>query len=299
MVSRPGELNEDGFRTRKEPDGLEFLCLESARLDEYIAYYKKNRSYGFTAARVFGFTGNDVNFLRETPGLKVLSLQEEMDDISGLQGLRELEWLLFSGSPQILDLSYFPNLSAFYATWSPKITNLCECRKLEELLLGKFRPSGRSFSELSCATSVKRLWIRTSPVKSLSGIEGMTNLNSLELSYFSKLESVEPLLALRGQLVELELDSCKKIKDWGTLGQMASLTKLQLSRLGSIPSLRFIETLRELEFISFVDTNIEDGDLSVLLELPKLTYAGFFNKKNFSHKFEEVESILKSRQASS
>ena len=50
----------------------------------------------------------------------------------------------------------------------------------------------------------------------------------------------------------------------------------------------------KLQEISFVEINVEDGDLSPCLGLD---YVGFFNKRHYSHTVAEVDAIIAERQA--
>jgi hypothetical protein len=62
-----------------------------------------------------------------------------------------------------------------------------------------------------------------------------------------------------------------------------------------MPNLRWTQGLNELDNFSFVETNVEDGNLSPLLELPKLRYVGTMDKKHYSHKFAALNALLEER----
>jgi protein phosphatase 1 regulatory subunit 7 len=64
---------------------------------------------------------------------------------------------------------------------------------------------------------------------------------------------------------------------------LACLKKLKILKLincGDIPDLKFIKLMPELKAISFVDSNIVDGDLSHCIGLE---FVGFLKKKSYSH----------------
>jgi hypothetical protein len=48
---------------------------------------------------------------------------------------------------------------------------------------------------------------------------------------------------------------------------------------------------------SFVGTNVEDGDLTPLLELPSLRYAGSMDKKHFTPRIGKLNEMLQGRGA--
>jgi hypothetical protein len=48
---------------------------------------------------------------------------------------------------------------------------------------------------------------------------------------------------------------------------------------------------------TFVETNVVDGDLSMLLELPELRYVGSVNKKHYNHNVDKLNEQLQARHA--
>jgi hypothetical protein len=66
--------------------------------------------------------------------------------------------------------------------------------------------------------------------------------------------------------------------------------------MGKIPTLRFLSRLQNLEEIIFwEDTNVVDGDVGLLLKLPKLKNAGFRNRRHYTYRVEEVNRLLQSK----
>jgi len=62
-----------------------------------------------------------------------------------------------------------------------------------------------------------------------------------------------------------------------------------------MPDLKWTRGMDRLDMFSFVETNVEDGDLSPLLELPTLRYVGTMDKKHYNYRFEEMNEILEQR----
>ena len=50
--------------------------------------------------------------------------------------------------------------------------------------------------------------------------------------------------------------------------------------------------MANLDFFSFVETPVADGDLCPLLELPRLEYVGTMDKRHYSHKCDEINTLL-------
>ena len=118
---------------------------------------------------------------------------------------------------------------------------------------------------------------------------------SIELSYCKHLTSISLLDATKDNLTYLELDHCPNIEDYSVLAKLSKLNRLKILTSNSIKSLRFIESLKNLELLSFSGTLIEDGDLSPCLSLPKLKYIGFTDNKKYTHTNKEIQEVLKSR----
>jgi len=55
--------------------------------------------------------------------------------------------------------------------------------------------------------------------------------------------------------------------------------------------------MNRLDTFSFVETNVEDGDLSPLLELPMLRDVGTMDKKHSNYKFEQLNELLAERES--
>lgn len=87
-------------------------------------------------------------------------------------------------------------------------------------------------------------------------------------------------------LVSLDFDHCKSIKNHAYVTQFNQLRSLAYNYCGMIPSIKFISKIDSLRSFRFVDTDIVDGDITPCIGL---RYAGFTNKKHFSHTMEEIQ----------
>lgn len=62
-----------------------------------------------------------------------------------------------------------------------------------------------------------------------------------------------------------------------------------------MPDLKWTKGMDQLDFFSFVGTNVEDGELSPLLELPRLRYVGSMDKKHYNFKLAAIKEQLGQR----
>ena len=54
--------------------------------------------------------------------------------------------------------------------------------------------------------------------------------------------------------------------------------------------------MNRLDFFAFVDTEVQDGDLSPLLELPELRYVGTMDRRSYNYKMNALNEMLAHRQ---
>lgn len=287
----------DGFQVLEQISGQKFLRVESSRIDDYVRYYESDKSFGISTSLTYGYKLDDLDFLEGVPDLTELYVQDPIADISGLVTLKALRWLLLAGNKNKLDFSNFPHLEVLRAGWGTGLKNLDCCRKLRRLYFSKFNPKSKNLLSFSNLTSVEELELVQSTIESLEGVEKLIKLNALELYYMRNLEDFSSLLSLRKTLTKLRFGHCKKLEGIEKVAELGSLKALAITDCGEIPSIGFITRLKNLDFFSFVNTNVIDGDLTPLLDCKSLTFAGFLNKRHYSHKSEEIKALLKAKQA--
>jgi hypothetical protein len=280
---------QDGFKIIREKNKITLL-VESDRLQEYIDYAKKNSITSLSLQGYHGYKLPDVEFLAGNDFLTSLWVVKDINpiDISGIRHLRQLKQLNVSNDGQPVDFSFFPQLEEAYIDWNNKIINLTECPALRKLTIWKYKPRSKAFHELLGLANLESLEITQSNIESFDGFGELTGLRSFEAHYLSKLSILDGLEASQQHLRMLMLHTCKKLVGHEhILGQLKMLEKLILSDCGGLNHLTFINKLQNLKFFSFVGTDVKDGDLLPLIKR-RLEYAGFDNKKHYSHKMEEI-----------
>lgn len=96
------------------------------------------------------------------------------------------------------------------------------------------------------------------------------------------MEDIGALAEVKSTLKHLNIDHCGKIKDFSVLEELENLEILYLEGNNSIPNLKFLDKLKNLQVFGF-DVNVEDGNLSPCLRLPTVwCYQGrrHYNLKN-------------------
>ncbi len=243
----------------------------------------------------------DKNKIRKIGLLVNLEEESNIERLYSFKNLDELT-LLHDGKEEFsIDLSYFRHLSNLVINGQFKLRGLDkielkklllnECKKINIESYGKTIESLKiihskpfkieSFISLS---NLKNLELTQTQIFSLNGIDDFKNLETLKICYCPKLTDISAVVSC-SKLKTLEFENDKKIEDFSCLGAMRNLKGLIISNCGDLPSLKFIESMGNLKFFSFVDTNIQDGDLTPCL---RLECVGTMDKRHYNLKSSEL-----------
>ncbi|WP_396170762.1 hypothetical protein [Flavobacterium sp.] len=275
-------------------DGYDFLCdingnpesfvLKGDRLNAELKYILDNR---ITSIYLNDFDSENIinlDFLKEINFIEKINLNGLDIDYFGIYNLHNLKSAIISvkNKKQYIDYSKFKNLEYLSTDWYSSFSDLSKNEKLEELTICKFKPKSKTLLELKLPKSLKKLEIVQSNIISLEGIN-LININNFEAYYCSSLESLE---GINLNLQVLTLENCKKIIEFKKLEGCKKLEKIIITNCGTMKSLGWVKKLLNLKFISFVNTNVLDGDISPCIGIK---YVGFNNYKHYSNKFEEFK----------
>ena len=262
------------------------------KAEALAAYREAGFASRYDGLRVTGI--NDLSFLREFPDMLYLELPEEEDSVDPtcLEGLSNLRGLHVESTKAGIDFSCFPELEAFFGKWHNDHRNLDQLQELRIVEIQTFHPKSKDMSDLADITRLDRLEIVRTNVRSLDGIETLEDLQILNIFYGSKLETLEALSNGLPAMRELSLENCNKIEDYSPIAQVERLRRLKLSTCAAMLDLAWTKGMDYLDFFSFVETNVKNGNLSPLLDLPRLRYVGTVNRRHYSHKCEELIALL-------
>lgn len=231
-----------------------------------------------------GWERGDLGFLTELPNLWALSLTDRvLDDasvVNELASLRCLELDTYCGTE--LRFDRLPHLEDCALEWRPRARSLFRHTGVKNLFISRLDAGGdfRSFREM---TGLRALALKNVRLSSLDGIEDGPELEFLEIGLARKLSRLDGLEAQTG-LTWLELSTCRKLGDVSPVGALEKLRVLMLADLGEIASLRPLTRVTKLEKLFLIEsTNVADGDLSPLLDLPHLDHVSFMDRPHYSH----------------
>jgi protein phosphatase 1 regulatory subunit 7 len=263
------------------------IFIESHRIDACMDYAARNGLAGIAISALGGFKLPDLSFLLRFPTVEHLTiLHADMLDISAIAALRDLKYLHLNGAPrQPVDLANFPLLRELQVEWWPGLRFVEALSSLRTLCLSHFKPPSGDLTALPEIPQLEDLGLVQSRKLVLSGIGRFSRLKKLAVSYLPALTDLSPLsFFANGVMESLEFGNCPKIANHDEVRVIRSLKRLAFNQCGKIPSLTFLNELTALESFSFVGTDIIDGNLTPCL---RLKFAGFLNKRHYSHRREE------------
>jgi hypothetical protein len=226
--------------------------------------------------------------------LDVLTLNVTSDAaVTSLPGLRSLS--LETYARDRIDFRTFGNLERLHLNWRPGAETALGNGRLRNLSISKY-----PFTDLGPLAELKGLEglrIANSPaIKSVAGIGRLGHLKRLWLIDNRELANIDDLAVEGPLLVDLSMNTCRGVRDLGPLRAQVDLETLALINGGRVMSLRPLDALPRLQTLwLYESTVIEDGDLSVLLEMPALQRTSFANRRHYSHKREFIERELERR----
>jgi len=279
-------MNNYKFETTKDSTGAKILLFDSNRAKECCDYSIAN---GIDIISLYPgiYLGKDLEpLIPISKFIKGLLLDDKV-----LYGnLNLFSNLTFLSVPDngndTVDLSSFTKLEMLACKLSNRLIGLESCSNLKSLTVSNYKSKIKDLSALPSLNDLEHLSLIKTDITTLQGIERFSNLKKLEMFSASKLETIAALQALSNSIEEIQVEQCKKINDYETLGKVKSLKKIILSESGEIKSLAFVKELPRLEFISFWGTNVLDGNIKYC---EGINYVGFDNKKHYTHKSEQFK----------
>ncbi len=210
--------------------------IDSDFIEENLRFAKVNKLDNFLiSARIGNYKLKDINFLIDYPQIEKLyiSVYEYIDYqiINSLQNLHTLSIDVLANDNQKIDFSNFPKLEKLSFDWRLKEENLDNVRTLRYLTIGKFKKKDLTY--LSKLNKIESLGIFQSQIKSLNGINELTNLKKLCIVLCPKLSKLDGISACEN-LEELIIANAKNINDINELSKLKKLRKIRIESCGNI-----------------------------------------------------------------
>jgi internalin A len=272
-----------------EIDGLPALVvLEGGWRDEYASVIEAHS----LAVLSITVRGDDLSFLARVPRLRGLVLNAgEVRDLSAVAGLTHLETLTLNtaSKPRMdLDLASFEALRTLRMYWNPGLESVFAATALESLFV--FGQPDADLTRYGSLPNLRRLELSQGrKLLSTAGVGG-----GVEFLGLYQQAALTELADLPAGLRVLAIEGSKKLGELPPLP--GSLTRVKVANCGDIASLAPLRGLSELEeLLAWESTRVLDGDLGVLLELPKLRVLGMRDRREYRPRVPEIEEALRAR----
>lgn len=267
------------------------MSIDSRRIDECMRFYRRRKLDGVSVSPYEGYKRKNLSFLKDYPFIEgVVAPYAGNLDLSDLSALRKLKFISLHNTKKSLDYAQFPYLEEIRVQWHSGLRLPETSLRMRHLYLAQYASQTKDCTDLPHYVNLDSLELVLGSTRSLKGLEKYKKLKHLALHQLTKLEGLGDLKS--PSLDFLDMEVCRKISDYTHLTTLRNLRVLRIGRCARIPSLDFIKRMRKLEELIFVETDVEDGDLSPCL---RLKYVDFFNKRHFSHTREQVHAIIAER----
>lgn len=268
------------------------IVIEDEFLGDYVDYIQKNNIKKIQINELY-YKKDHVDFLEKCPELEDINISSiHIKDIESIYKLKSLRKLGIHVPNISLDLSKLQELDELDLEWNKNIKGLESCSNLRKLFLLQYKPINKNLEELQGLVKLRNLTLTQSNILSFQGVSSLVELKTLELNYLRNILQLDELEQNAESMEVLSIQSCKKISNWDSLIKQKKLKQISLANCGKIPSVHFTYQLTNLSTFIFMETLVEDGDLTPLL---KLDYVAFNDKKHYSHKSSDFNKVIEER----
>jgi hypothetical protein len=253
--------------------GLKIAIVDQYNIREVIESINLNTIDGFQINKKDGNLFDDICSAIEVNRLKALVLfsswQNEYPDV--FSKMVNLELLSHEFDKMEFSKEMFPLLKHYLGVW-PNVL----LKSFQNLTTLRVR-SGKHGKEFP----INEIYMPILENLSLSHFRmeklpkfHSPNLRDLELSFMTKLCCINDFFELN-TIRKISLFSCKKlIVDLSNISLGKNLVSIEMTSLGGIVSLDFLDSSTELRYLSFYKTPILDEDLKPLLRSKLTNYTG-------------------------
>jgi Leucine-rich repeat (LRR) protein len=214
------------FKVLHLTDGKEIL--------DAVKLINKGKAQGINFNFVYHFPPN-IDEIKLAPDIKYIQLNDYSwnFDYSAINLLTKMESLsIYTTDKKEINYFNFPALKSTAIYWRPKANSLFQCGNLEHLFIGKY--NGLDLSKFEALKKLKWLRINTGSIRSLKGIEKLSQIDTLLLCQATKLEDISGIESLP-KLQFVRIDNCRNIKNIHILKQLTGATKMDIC--GTTPRL--------------------------------------------------------------
>jgi Leucine-rich repeat (LRR) protein len=268
------------------------LVVTGAWTAQSARIFEEGRAHRLVLNYALGFDEPNLDFLRGLPIRDLEIIDRRLDTLEPIYSLAPtLESLRVTTHPDLaIRLSELPELRNLGASWSQVSDTIGQVSGLHDLFLLAYTPE--NLEPLSEHAGLQTLRMKDRPrLRSLAGLSYLPRLERLGIYLGARLDDISELRG-RSEIRELELDSCKKLRNINDLAECVGLRRLNIAESGDIESLKPVAGLIELEELYlYGSTKILDNDLTPIAHLPRLKTLALMNRRGYSPSVKELRQI--------
>lgn len=246
-----------------------------------------------------GWHGENVDFLSSIKD-SIVSFRivdhtiRNIDAIHCLSNVRHLRINTYCDTA--INFVAFPHLISCYLEWRDSVCGLFEHQGLRNIVINRCSAMNDFEPLYNMRELVSIRLMSPSRLKSCDGVGNLPNLETLEIDLATQLHNCDDIQAATS-LEHLRLHTCRKLEAIDFVATLQNLKHLQFMNCDHIRSLSPLRHLQRLVSVLFYEsTNIEDGDLTPLLELPLLREVAFKNRRHYSHTMSQLMAAINRSQ---
>lgn len=268
--------------------GYRVAWVQSDEIDTAINLMRNGEVDGLGLSPYSGYKIKEIGFLATVPNLQGIVLPYAKNyDLKVLERVSGLKFITVAGNGQPFDYKDFPELEDLRIEWHSNLALPAAASKLRTLYMRGFKPESKKLKNLPAFENITELEINQGNLVSLDGIEKFTKLSDASFYCLKQLQSIASLG--RTGIRTLHIEACKKITDVDCLASCQELKRFRLINCGKVSSLEFLREIKRLEDFRFVNTIVEDGNMTPLLQLKSV---GFLKRAGYSHTPEEIKRAI-------
>lgn len=250
-------------------------------LHSLIKYYKEEK------IEFLHSQDNDLSYLKCFENIKFLSINNESENFTELNNLKNLKGLrLFSSSLKNIEREIIEKLEFLEIIFDDNTTvDFSMFKSLKHLCINHF-----PFTKPNIINGLQTLeFSDCKKIISLNFLESINSIKKIKLSNLPKLQDVNCLKRISDSLEIIDILDCKKINNIDeVLEILINLRYVQIITIATdskmkLSSLSFIDSLPKLESFA-TNYKIEDGNLNWLLRLKDANITAFYRNYNLRDK---------------
>lgn len=267
-----------------------FLIADTSQgIDHLVEYIVANKVENIIINQHKGYELKDIKDLSSISNLKKMMIVSTDIDLAGIENLTNLTYIYFSSPVNSkVDFSRFQFLEYLNVEWNKKILNLNHLKGLSRLVLRKYKGDFLEFERVP----ISDLTLISSNIPNLEILEYFPRLKKISLFNLRKLECIAGLNLIKNGLIDIELESCKKIVSYDVFSELVNLKSMKFFGCPDFSNLDFVNGMNSLQFFSFVGIKVLNDDITPCLNI---NYVGFTDRKTYNCKNLDGKAILKNK----